>query len=116
MGDRALRIRAMLSWRPHFVMVMLLLAVKEDVRGMRLPEADEVEYVLERPELMTGPSAEIWPTLYDEGFVEVFSKEGVVLLKRVESPGGPGGSKPSGVPIRLIPKSQRLDSSRLLGC
>lgn len=59
--------------------------------GTRLPDADAVEYVLERPKLMSGPSAEIWPTLYHEGLVEIFSKDGVVLLRRVEAPGAPGG-------------------------
>lgn len=59
--------------------------------GTRLPEADDVEYVLERPELQSGPSAEIWPTLAEEGFVEIFSENGVVLLRRAETPEVPGG-------------------------
>ncbi len=62
------------------------------LRGKRLPEADRVEYVLERPDRMQGPAAEIWPTLADEGFVPIYSKEGVVLLKRVESATREGGS------------------------
>lgn len=63
------------------------------LRGVRLPEADRVEYVLERPDRISGPAAEIWPTLAADGFVEVFSKEGVVLLKRA-SPERPLWSSP----------------------
>jgi len=63
------------------------------MRGKRLPEADRVEYVLERPDRMQGPAAEIWPTLADEGFVPIYSKEGVVLLKRV-GPTTQGGGSP----------------------
>lgn len=54
----------------------------DSLRGKRLSAADRVEYVLERPDRMEGPAADIWPTLAEEGFVEIFSKEGVVLLKR----------------------------------
>ena len=63
----------------------------DSLRGKRLPAADRVEYVLERPDRIEGPAAEIWPTLANEGFVEIFSEEGIVLLKRLGSGTARGG-------------------------
>jgi hypothetical protein len=56
--------------------------------GQRLPEADDVEFVLEVPDRLSGKAGEIFPQLGDEGFREVFSRDGVVLLQRV------GGVRP----------------------
>lgn len=55
--------------------------------GQRLPEADDVEFVLEVPDRLSGKAAEIFPQLGDEGFREVFAKDGIVLLQRVGSAG-----------------------------
>ena len=54
-------------------------------KGQRLPEADRVEYVLEIPTQLDGPSATVYPQLADEGFRPIFEKDGVVLLKRGEA-------------------------------
>lgn len=50
--------------------------------GRRLPEADDVEFVLEVPDRLSGKAAEIFPQLAEEGFREIFSKDGIVLLQR----------------------------------
>jgi len=52
--------------------------------GQRLPIADEVKYVLETPERLTAPGAEIFAKLQAEGgFREVFARNGVVLLHKM---------------------------------
>lgn len=63
------------------------------LEGTRLPEADDVEYVLELPPRLSGVPAEVFPRLKDQGFSEVFSKDGVVLLKRVAEPAGDPGQE-----------------------
>jgi hypothetical protein len=74
--------------------------------GQRLPFADDVEFVLEVPERLAGKAAEIFPRLKDEGFREIFSKDGVVLLQRVNE-GGPsstqGPTEYPAVPATIAP-------------
>lgn len=56
----------------------------DSLRGQRLAVADEVEYVLQTPERLTGPGAEVFARLKaEEGFRQVFSKEGVVLVQKM---------------------------------
>ena len=62
----------------------------ESLRGDRLPLADAVEYVLEIPDRLTPMADAAWAKLPAEGFVEIFDKEGVVLLKRESAPSGGG--------------------------
>jgi uncharacterized membrane protein len=50
--------------------------------GQRLASADDVEFVLEVPDRLAGKAAEIFPRLKDDGFREIFSRDGVVLLQR----------------------------------
>jgi uncharacterized membrane protein len=57
------------------------------LNGQRLPGADEVEYVLEIPERLSEADLETFARLQeDEGFREIFSKDGVVLLQKVAEP------------------------------
>jgi uncharacterized membrane protein len=60
--------------------------------GERLPAADDVEFVLEVPDRLSGTAAEVFPRLGEEGFREIFSREGVVLLQRVDV-GGPSSTQ-----------------------
>jgi uncharacterized membrane protein len=66
--------------------------------GQRLAAADEVDYVLETPDRLTGPALTIFAGLEQEGFREIFSREGVVLLQRVGPGAGPAGSSASASP------------------
>jgi uncharacterized membrane protein len=51
--------------------------------GERLPAADDVQFVLEIPERLSGKAADIFPRLAEEGFRVVFARDGVVLLQRI---------------------------------
>ena len=60
----------------------------ESLRGQRLPLVDSVEYVLELPSGLTTMAAAAWDKLPAQGFVKIFSREGVVSLDREPSSGG----------------------------
>lgn len=60
----------------------------ESLKGQRLPMAEDVEYVLELPAHQADSGAEAWAALPSQGFVRIYEKEGVVLLKREPSPAG----------------------------
>jgi uncharacterized membrane protein len=63
----------------------------DSMRGKWLPIADDVEYVLDTPDRLTGPAAQVFDQLQQqEGFRQIFSKDGVVLLQKMAS--GPTGS------------------------
>ena len=56
----------------------------DSMDGQRLAVADEVEYVLETPEQLSDASAQLFANLQETGgFREIFSKEGVVLLRKM---------------------------------
>jgi len=59
-------------------------------KGERLAVADEVQWVLDLPSSLPEESVQVFATLPAEGFVTVYDREGVVLLKR-ETPVEPGG-------------------------
>lgn len=60
----------------------------ESLKGQRLPMAEDVEYVLELPVHQSEQAMAVWAALPAEGFVKIYEKEGVVLLKRESSPAG----------------------------
>ena len=56
----------------------------DSMDGKRLAVADEVDYVIETPEQLSGAAAQTFALLkQEEGFKQMFSKEGVVLLQRM---------------------------------
>jgi uncharacterized membrane protein len=64
-------------------------------KGERLPEADQVEYVLEIPTELFEPAPSVYQQLAEEGFQSIFEKEGIVLLKRAATPGETAGLEPA---------------------
>jgi uncharacterized membrane protein len=55
------------------------------LKGVRLPGAEEVEYVMAMPALLQEESAQVWAGLSDEGFRTIFDQQGIVLLRRALS-------------------------------
>ncbi len=51
-------------------------------KGQRLPMADDVEYVLDLPDILPKETLEVLSQLGAEGFRPIFQEQGVVLLKR----------------------------------
>jgi uncharacterized membrane protein len=52
----------------------------------RLPQSDEVQYVIDFPDRLSDVGARVFASLQEnEGFQVIFDKEGVVVLKRTEA-------------------------------
>jgi uncharacterized membrane protein len=58
----------------------------DSLKGQRLPAADRVEYVIESPGGVSGPSQGAFARLPSEGFKPIFNEAGIVVLRR-EPPG-----------------------------
>jgi uncharacterized membrane protein len=60
------------------------------LKGVRLPGAEKVEYVMAMPALLEEEAAVVWAGLPDEGFRPIYDRQGIVLLHRealAEPPG-----------------------------
>lgn len=51
-------------------------------KGQRLPQADDVEYVMVSPNGLGKEGAAVYKDLPDEGFVSIFEERGIVVLRK----------------------------------
>lgn len=57
----------------------------DSLKGQRLPGAEDVEYLMLMPALLSEEAARVYQSLTDEGFSAIYDREGIVLLHREPS-------------------------------